>query len=531
MAELNINGRMSVKNLKKQFKEAFGASLRVYNGKELADDDARLASIRTGDAKGGDLSVRGNMKVGGFEKKMLEIYGISVQVADAADTQLVPDDVTIASVARFQSGESTGNSGTQVENEAAKAAPAAVPAVDIERLIDAALMDGVVTDKERAILIKKATAQGIDPDEFEMVLDAKILEKGAQSAPAASSTPDIAPAVEAAAVAVAAEKAAEEAKAKAETEAKAKAEAEAKAKAETEAKAKAEAEAKAKAEAEAKAKAEAEAKAKAEAEAKAKAEAEAKAKAEANLGAVNCVPAEEGKFKGKCKSGQTLYFKKNPSNSSEMIVTSQYEGMWDSEPSGNLQIPKHVMCNGTTYLVTGIDKAAFFDCGALISVQIPACVRKIDELAFNKCKSLKSIEGTSVTHIGRSAFQECSAMSNASFPAVKTIGENAFNNCSALESFIIPNGVTQIQQYTFYYSGVKKVVIPNSVTSIGEKAFYESKLEKVVIPSSVLKIGLNAFKNTKLSSVIIPNKSTRFKNYFGDWDDSPSDSFDCSVTR
>lgn len=515
MAELNINGRMSVKNLKKQFKEAFGASLRVYNGKELADDDARLASIRTGDAKGGDLSVRGNMKVGGFEKKMLEIYGISVQVADAADTQLVPDDVTIASVARFQSGESTGNSGTQVENEASVAAPAAVPAVDIERLIDAALIDGVVTDKERAILIKKATAQGIDPDEFEMVLDAKILEKGAQSAPAASSTPDVAPAVEAAAVAVAAEKAAEEAKAKAEAEAKAKAEAEAKAKAE----------------AEVKAKAEAEAKAKAEAEAKAKAEAEAKAKAEANLGAVNCVPAEEGKFKGKCKSGQTLYFKKNPSNSSEMIVTSQYEGMWDSEPSGNLQIPKHVMCNGTTYLVTGIDKAAFFDCGALISVQIPACVRKIDDLAFNKCKSLKSIGGPSVTVIGRSAFQECTALSSANFPAVKTIGENAFDHCSVLESFIIPNGVTQIQQGAFYCSGVKKVVIPNSVTSIGTQAFYGSKLEKVVIPSSVLKIGFHAFKDTKLSSVILPNKQVKFQSFFDDWGTDYTNAFSCSVTR
>ena len=114
MAELNINGRMLVKNLKKQFKEAFGASLRVYNGKELADDDARLASIRTGDAKGGDLSVRGNMKVGGFEKKMLEIYGISVQVADAADTQLVPDDVTIASLNGKTGSGATENSDVSV---------------------------------------------------------------------------------------------------------------------------------------------------------------------------------------------------------------------------------------------------------------------------------------------------------------------------------------------------------------------------------------------------------------------------------
>lgn len=30
MAELNINGRMVVKNFRKQFKEEFGGSLRVY---------------------------------------------------------------------------------------------------------------------------------------------------------------------------------------------------------------------------------------------------------------------------------------------------------------------------------------------------------------------------------------------------------------------------------------------------------------------------------------------------------------------
>ena len=46
----------------------------------------------------------------------------------------------------------------------------------IESLIKAALADGVVTDKEREILIRKAQEEGIDVDEFEMVLDARIVE-------------------------------------------------------------------------------------------------------------------------------------------------------------------------------------------------------------------------------------------------------------------------------------------------------------------------------------------------------------------
>ena len=44
----------------------------------------------------------------------------------------------------------------------------------IEMLISYALQDGVLTDKEKQVLLKKAQAEGIDPDELEMVLDARI---------------------------------------------------------------------------------------------------------------------------------------------------------------------------------------------------------------------------------------------------------------------------------------------------------------------------------------------------------------------
>ncbi|MGB1051272.1 MAG: hypothetical protein ACPGYF_04860 [Chitinophagales bacterium] len=47
----------------------------------------------------------------------------------------------------------------------------------IEKLIEMALMDGELTEKEKQVLFKKAEAMGIDLDEFEMVLDAKLFEK------------------------------------------------------------------------------------------------------------------------------------------------------------------------------------------------------------------------------------------------------------------------------------------------------------------------------------------------------------------
>ena len=95
MADFTITGRMKVKTLKADFKENFGSTLRVYNGQKFADDDATLASIRKNDAKGGDVKINGNMLVGNFEKKILEEFGIKVQVADIVNTKLISDSITL----------------------------------------------------------------------------------------------------------------------------------------------------------------------------------------------------------------------------------------------------------------------------------------------------------------------------------------------------------------------------------------------------------------------------------------------------
>ncbi|MDR0756158.1 MAG: hypothetical protein LBE99_04585 [Puniceicoccales bacterium] len=47
----------------------------------------------------------------------------------------------------------------------------------LEKLIELSLADGELTEKEKQVLFKKAEAAGIDLDEFEVVLDAKLYEK------------------------------------------------------------------------------------------------------------------------------------------------------------------------------------------------------------------------------------------------------------------------------------------------------------------------------------------------------------------
>ena len=45
---------------------------------------------------------------------------------------------------------------------------------EIEKLIYLALADGQITEKERNVILKKATELGVDSDEVEMTLDGKL---------------------------------------------------------------------------------------------------------------------------------------------------------------------------------------------------------------------------------------------------------------------------------------------------------------------------------------------------------------------
>lgn len=103
MADFKIDGRMKVKGLKEKFKETFGLTLRVYTTlscKSPAKDDATLASIRAEGAKGGEITVGSNRKVGSFEKMVADAYGIGVQVANADNTKLSNDNDTLAAAAK-----------------------------------------------------------------------------------------------------------------------------------------------------------------------------------------------------------------------------------------------------------------------------------------------------------------------------------------------------------------------------------------------------------------------------------------------
>lgn len=62
---------------------------------------------------------------------------------------------------------------------------------NLEKLIDLALADGILTDKEKAVLQKKADSLGVDQDEFEMILEGKLYlaQKAAAPSPPTNEKP------------------------------------------------------------------------------------------------------------------------------------------------------------------------------------------------------------------------------------------------------------------------------------------------------------------------------------------------------
>ena len=65
---------------------------------------------------------------------------------------------------------------------------------NLKSLIEFALADGELTEKEKQILFKKAESEGVDVDEFEMILDAKLFQsKQIQTPPKSTESINVAP--------------------------------------------------------------------------------------------------------------------------------------------------------------------------------------------------------------------------------------------------------------------------------------------------------------------------------------------------
>lgn len=139
--------------------------------------------------------------------------------------------------------------------------------------------------------------------------------------------------------------------------------------------------------------------------------------------------------------------------------------------------------------VTEIMENAFYGCGDVTEVVLPAGITEIKERTFADCKSLKKIVIPSgVKTIQKDAFLRCSKLTTAGlkgtggkkgfayeFPWTKEIPANAFCGMKSL----------------------KKVVLPETIKVIGKNAFKScAGLVEINLPDDV-KIDAKAFKDCK----------------------------------
>ena len=91
MNKFNISDRMTVKELKQQFKDAYSITLRVYKGKVLADDNDTLAMVSTGKVPNGELQYSHfpmqSTLYKFFKNNIADLFGIKIEVFDVEDKE------------------------------------------------------------------------------------------------------------------------------------------------------------------------------------------------------------------------------------------------------------------------------------------------------------------------------------------------------------------------------------------------------------------------------------------------------------
>jgi len=110
--EIKIDGRLLVSTLCARVKEEFGGTLRVYNGVKRCDGSEKVADLAKAT---GSYECRSSKTVGGFEKEMMDQFGLKIQIASADDWVLALDQMTLSKLPEIP------NNATKAQMEGLKA--------------------------------------------------------------------------------------------------------------------------------------------------------------------------------------------------------------------------------------------------------------------------------------------------------------------------------------------------------------------------------------------------------------------------
>ncbi|MDE6769411.1 MAG: leucine-rich repeat domain-containing protein, partial [Muribaculaceae bacterium] len=198
-------------------------------------------------------------------------------------------------------------------------------------------------------------------------------------------------------------------------------------------------------------------------------------------------------------------------------------------------------CNGLKYLrevilpegITSIDNYAFNKCRSLSSINMPESLVEIGEYAFAE-SGIKSLDLSHVVKLDNFAFNN-SRISNIDLSAaevigtdvflntplgsvvfgenVRELGNSAFRSANLTGTLVIPSKVTRLNDWVFAYNpGITKIVIPKDVVYIDDDAFQGNRPEAVEC-NILYPYTQNGFYGTDMSNTILYVPSLTINDY------------------
>ena len=101
MAKIKVTKASSVKSIKSQFSKEFSCNIRIYNGIKFADDKMKISDLSKTDNPGGELELGARSRVENVEKYFKDSFGIKVQIANADDTKLAGNEMTLTQAGKL----------------------------------------------------------------------------------------------------------------------------------------------------------------------------------------------------------------------------------------------------------------------------------------------------------------------------------------------------------------------------------------------------------------------------------------------
>lgn len=145
--------------------------------------------------------------------------------------------------------------------------------------------------------------------------------------------------------------------------------------------------------------------------------------------------------------------------------------------------------------LSSIDESAFEDCGAITSFSF-SNVSSIGQSAFKGCAKLKNVElNNNISVIPAECFSGCVNLENLNdLQSIIRIENNAFENCKSIKAFELQS-IISIANYAFKdCNAANSVILGDGLQTLGDGIFYNCRnIESLIIPGNVENIGTSIF--------------------------------------